>query len=137
MFISLLGNPSLVIKKITIEEVLSPERIEYNPYEAKRKVDMLKRFSPDVQFFIDAESTLYTLGSIEGFFLFKKFHLFHATLHNGGFNQVSGIIDVEDGESLVYIVGFNQEGKFVTAKNCRENRLLFAKRNLTVTDLPR
>lgn len=128
---TLLGEPNLIIKKVTKDEILNDKQlISYNPIEAKKTIILYEDSNPT---FYRKENTLYILYSVEGFKIFKKLSLFSSCLNNFGFREAN-IIDCEDGTGLVYINGFGEDKKGY-AENSKENRKKFALKQMTVTQL--
>lgn len=126
-------KPDYILKSISADEIMKCRDIEYNPKVAKDRLKGYEKYSPKF-YYMDSKNyeglkDFFILYELDGFKIFKELHLFSACLHNGGFRQVN-IWEIE-GTASVHFSLFNG-GR---ADNSRQNRELFAKHKMTITDL--
>ena len=126
-------KPDYILKTISADEIMNGKDVEYNPQIAKNVLKGYEKYNPKF-YYMDSKNyegfkDLFILYELEGFKFFKELHLFSACLHNGGFREVN-IWELE-GTASVHFSLFNG-GR---AENSPSNRKLFAKHNMTITDL--
>jgi len=126
-------KPDYILKSISADEIMQCRDVEYNPQVAKNTLKGYEKYSPKF-YYMDSKNyeglkDFFVLYELDGFKMFKELSLFSACLHNGGFREVN-IWELE-GTASIHFSLFNG-GR---AENSPSNRKLFAKHNMTITDL--
>lgn len=127
---------SLVVQKISVEDLLKHEDQEYNPAIWKTQVERYATF-PKIQFYIIPKdgkifsyNRFYASYVADGIYFFNRFSPFCASITNNGFCKVH---IAEDG--TVSKSEFSDgKGKTGYAANTKENRAMFRK-DLTTRDI--